>query len=616
MIAGEAGTAALTMPDGVRSMISTRLGQLGAQSRAILEVAAVAGSSFPSTVVSHALGLDLLAAELACEALVDGAQLLVRDSVTPWADGTVVGRYRFAHSLERTVALESVGADRRRELHRLVARCLEEGAATGDAADAVELAWHFECAGNGGDAVRYALAAARSALAASEPRVALDIVDHALDVLAGTAAGGAAREAELRTVRGLAARLAGDFSAAAGDLEAAADLARKARRRDLGVTALLHLSTVLFWLDRPACIQAALRARECSTGGSGATPAATGGVRLEDDARGASAALEAARRIGDHELAQLWRALGAPHAILRGDYAAACEDAAAGLRACLDARDAFHHMLCRLDLGWALFYAGRWGEALGLVLDGVEIATRNASERTLFSFEVLALWLHHHLHDRSGAAHFGRRLGVRAGALPLDPFTAEMVRSVSGLGEGRVEAFLRGTHHLAGVLAATGMATDWLLVLPMQVEALDLAVAGGNASAMSDEAARLEDLATVSNDPVHLALAARGRAEAALALGRLRQAETQLERAEEFQGALDAPVARHRVAQTAARLHGVRGRAGDEARAWDRAARALLGLARSLGDFAVARNRFLAAPAVTGVLREARRCGEVAASPE
>ena len=614
VVAAGAEKAAHRMPDGLRSMISRRLADLGPQGRAVLEAAAVAGDSFPAPLISRALQLDPLDAELACEALVDGAQLLLRDGVTPWAGGAGAGRYRFAHTLFRAVAMESMSAARRRELHRLAAACLQERAEAGSTAEAADLAWHLECAGDGTAAARYALAAARGALAASEPREALEIVDHALEVLARDAGGGAVVEAELRITRGLAARLAGDLPTASGELEKAVSLAQEAGRTDLAVTALLHRSTVLFWLDRPACIEAALQARECSAQ-SPPTPAVAGGVRLHDDARGAAAALEAARRIGDPELVQLWRALGAPHAILRGDYAAACEDAEAGVRACLDARDAFHHMLCRLDLGWALFYAGRWGESLALVLDGIDTAERNALDLTLFSFEVLALWLHRHLHDRAGAARYGRRLAERAGALRLDPLTGGVVRSVASLGEGETGPFLQGTHHVAGVLAATGMATDWLLVLPMQVEALDLAVAGGDAGTMDEEAARLADLAEVSGDPVHLALAARGRAEAALAEKNFRRADEWAERARVLLVALDAPGALQRVATTSARLHRLLGRAGDEAREWAAAARVFLRLARSLGEFAGARDRFLAAPAVSAVLREARRRGAALPRP-
>jgi hypothetical protein len=140
-VADRAALDALTLPDTVQGVVTSRIDRLSPQQQTALKIASVLGPAFTSTAVRElfpgqvtpdALGTDL-------EAMVT-LRLLVGD--TPSDNGR--GEYVFKHAITRQVTYDLMPFAQRRELHTAVAQHLE--AAGGDLDHAL-LAHHWSEAG-------------------------------------------------------------------------------------------------------------------------------------------------------------------------------------------------------------------------------------------------------------------------------------------------------------------------------------------------------------------------------------------------------------------------------------------------------------------------------------
>ena len=152
-------------------MVNQRLARLEPGTRAVLELAAVAGPEFETDVIREAGHLD--AAALA--AALDEA---VASGMIEEVPGHTLA-HRFAHELVRRALYDRLTAGRRAELHLRIAEALDERASDGSARALGDVAHHFAAAapiGGTDRAVEYSLlaaAAAMVALAFDEAAVAL-----------------------------------------------------------------------------------------------------------------------------------------------------------------------------------------------------------------------------------------------------------------------------------------------------------------------------------------------------------------------------------------------------------------------------------------------------------
>lgn len=205
------------LPHGIREVLLRRMARLSPPHVRILEVAAVAGTSFTVEMVASLSGTDHELVLALFEDLV-GAGLIDRES-------RVGGRYRFAHELTRAVAYGSLPPQRRQELHGATATALYEHGS--DAA----IAYHLLRAGpdRREEAVRHARRAARHAMGLLAYEEAAGFLEQALE--AGS--GHAEVRGELLVDLGEVRRGLGDREAAVTAFEAAADLAREAEAAGL-----------------------------------------------------------------------------------------------------------------------------------------------------------------------------------------------------------------------------------------------------------------------------------------------------------------------------------------------------------------------------------------------
>lgn len=105
----------IAMPDRVNALIMRRVVQLDAAEREMLQIAAVAGQRFNSSVLEAASGMSLMKVLKTLFRLEQKSQLILSHN----------GAYEFGHSKIREVLYAEVPQELRREYHRIIGTVLE-----------------------------------------------------------------------------------------------------------------------------------------------------------------------------------------------------------------------------------------------------------------------------------------------------------------------------------------------------------------------------------------------------------------------------------------------------------------------------------------------------------
>jgi tetratricopeptide (TPR) repeat protein len=231
----EPGTIPLGIPDGVRGAVKRRLAPLSRESTDLLEIAAVIGREFDSSVLRIAAGLDLVSM---LEALED-----------PIRHGLVIelprapSRFQFRHALIREVLYDGLSPAVRLSEHKRVGEAL---ASLSDAAPGryvAELAHHFLAAApcaDGDRFVEHGIRAARQAMARFAFEEAATLYERIIDALP-YAPPDERRRCELLLALGEAKEWTNDAGGSRAKFEEAASIARRLHATDLLVRAALGI---------------------------------------------------------------------------------------------------------------------------------------------------------------------------------------------------------------------------------------------------------------------------------------------------------------------------------------------------------------------------------------
>jgi tetratricopeptide (TPR) repeat protein len=211
----------LAVPPLVRDVLLRRVALLSAPARALLDVAAVAGSRTPLLVLAEVLGQDLAAVRGAA----DEAEAARFVTIT-------AQELRFAHDLVREAVVAELDAGERRRLHLAIGRVLREaGGPEATPAQVAEIAGHLVDAlpaGEPVEAAAAALAAGRQALGQHAPTDAVHHLERGLAALGGSGPSAAPVRTSLQLALGDARTVAGDRPGARQAYQAAAAGARAA----------------------------------------------------------------------------------------------------------------------------------------------------------------------------------------------------------------------------------------------------------------------------------------------------------------------------------------------------------------------------------------------------
>lgn len=226
------------LPETVLQLVEQEVRRLPEADQRLLEAASVLGYEFPDALVVAAAGLPPGDVEARCEDLARAGVYIVAHGEERWPDGTVAGRYAFAHDVCREVLYARLPPGGRARLHRAAGTRLAEAYAGDTRAVAGELAQHFVRAGDARQAVRFLREAAERAAERRAPKEAIEHVTSALALLGELPDGRdrAASELGLRTVLGTALIATEGWSSreAEAELLRARDLAEGLGRNELG----------------------------------------------------------------------------------------------------------------------------------------------------------------------------------------------------------------------------------------------------------------------------------------------------------------------------------------------------------------------------------------------
>lgn len=145
----------LPLPDSVRALIESRLGQLSPSTREWVAYAAVGGRQFDLDLICHASGMDE-------ESGLEAMEELLNLGILCEGEGPVRSDYQFVHHLVHDVAYTGIHHRRRKRIHRLIGEAMES--LYSDQLSLVgALAHHFEAGGEVEKAIQYhGMAAQRS----------------------------------------------------------------------------------------------------------------------------------------------------------------------------------------------------------------------------------------------------------------------------------------------------------------------------------------------------------------------------------------------------------------------------------------------------------------------
>jgi tetratricopeptide (TPR) repeat protein len=395
------GMVGFCVPDAVREAVEGRLSRLSPVARQVLEAGAVLGPSFTLEQAQRISGRSEMETMDGLDELV--ARQLLHEGST---------RHRFRHEVIRAAVYRSLGASRRRLLHRRSAEALEQLSTH----DLPALTRHFENGGEPARAALYSLEAARAAKAVFGHEEALRGLDRALKLLdqhAATAGGAEPTDASLRLrievlyERGWVYRLLGQMDAYTDDLEEEARLAET-----LGEPgALAHLRFRQAYAHRWFC----------RYGQAGAV--AEEGLALSREAGAPSIEARclreigvAARETGDYDAAQealeaaLTIASGLHDPVLelhimgnlstlylrQGEFERSLAMARAGLVRCVESGLDLERRIPLGDIGAASLAIGDLEQAQEALEESLEIS-RRISDRTQETFGLYHLgWLSMH----------------------------------------------------------------------------------------------------------------------------------------------------------------------------------------------------------------------------
>jgi tetratricopeptide (TPR) repeat protein len=604
-------SAALDLPDTLRSVIRRRLELLDEDDRQALQYGSVMGRELLSSVLARLLEADeaLLEERLARLARAHGLLELRGEEELP--DGSVALRYRFAHALDQAVLYEDLASRRRALLHGRVAEELTRLHGEASPRIAAVLALHRERGRDFPAAVQALAQAGDNASAVHALGEALGHYDHAILVVERLPA--AQRRAALlplRERRALTQHALGRFDVAIAEYQRLLEEARAEAAQREEWAALLGLCQSLFFARRIE--ELAVRAHEAlgaarSSGDPGHRLDALLAVaqvllaegRLRELEPVLAGMIEDARR-ARHDPALAWGLDFSGFALyFRGRYAESearfREARAVGARL----RDGFVVLASLMFTGLCRGYRGHLSEALACFAEGAEMGRLNADRVWLPRMLTHQGWVHRELQDFERARACHEEALRLARELPLDwASDAEPLLNLS------VERSRDGSANEADLAELERTAADawfgWLYAVRLANNLAQSALLQGDAALGRAHAERLLGLASELGADAYVLAAHHLLAQAALHASDLAQARAHLAEAvrllEEQPSALD----RWKVHATLGRFHRLAGDPVAALHAWREAAAGIDSIASQLDDEAL-RGRFLASAAVRAV---------------
>lgn len=594
------------VPETLRLLIEKQIARLAPEAQRLLEVASVLGREFTAPSVAAGLAEDALEVEECCDELVRKGQFLAAAALFTRPDKTQAARYRFTHSLYRSVLMDLVPEARRLRLHQRLGEWLERTYRDHAGVIDTQMAHHFEEARDHGRAIEHLRRAADRDVrnwahqeAAARLTRAVALIDH-LTPADAAATYPLLLDQLVRVRRGL-----GDLP---GTLESCDTLAAWARDHgEIGweARATLYRATVLAWVDSEGGHVASLQGmtltdrvddpllRANAQGHAAYWQLRLRGARVADLPI-VEAIVATARAAGDRDLLAQSAVMLAMLQLALSDSRTAARTAAEGIEIARDVGNAYMCLWSYYLRAAALVQLGEWGAALAAIDEGTRVGAPIEHRHFSSLLRSEAAALRAEAFDFAGAAaiargelqHEGLTDAARQGAL------FELAFALLGLGKLDEASATFAAPELSAT--AEGTAMPWAGRLRLRQGLARLRLARGALDRARDEAEALQALAAMADDPKPRAEAALLLAEIALEGGRPSDALAHLDEAQAALQGSELPLVEWRIAAASARAHDRQRRRAD-AQAARRRSTALVGrLADSLPPEHELRRSFLA----------------------
>ena len=232
-----------TLPARVEGVIGERVGRLDRSLRDLLRVASVEGKEFSAEVVAHVLGQDRRKVARRLGRELEGRHHIIEALGVSQEDSVRLSRYRFRHILIQHYLYMGLDEVERAYQHEAVGEALETLYGDQATAVAVQLARHFDAAGNREKAAVYLRHAGDQAWNAAALEEAARYFSDALDQWPAKDKAG---RAELQRLLGESQWVSGHTEDALESFQAACDLFEAVNDRK-GLGAVYRLIGRLYW---------------------------------------------------------------------------------------------------------------------------------------------------------------------------------------------------------------------------------------------------------------------------------------------------------------------------------------------------------------------------------
>jgi DNA-binding winged helix-turn-helix (wHTH) protein len=518
-----------SVPETLDQLIEAQFQQLTAVEQRVLRSASVAGDRFSVWAITTAVELEPATIEDVCEGLGERLQFLKPAGIHELQTGQISAHYEFRHSLYREVLYRRLSDVSRSKLHRILAQRLQAVCDPCEQELATELALHFEGGRDYEQAVRYLIIAAKNAAGRFAYRDSIEILTHALELVAKLSAkAGAELETQILESVGDAHFVLGAMATSADAYLAAASRANQAGLNAALVRALTCAMCPLGFIDPDRGIDVLDQAAKSSANFSDPllsahTQMLVATFRLvfdnwcPEDADLCSAADEASRSLGDSDAISFQQMTYAHVLVLRGHYREALEIYDADFFRADHVTDLIAHFIAQSGRTMALLRMGHLGEVLRIARAGKELAEKNGNSSLVYKFR--EAWLRMLAFDFAGARQICETLGdakveslagqqqtigrIAAGYMDLD-------RREYGLA---LEHFRQAAEHEA----AQKFFLRWVWRMTAELETANILLLSGNVASARFAADTFLQSALSTADPHLQALAWELKARVAMA---------------------------------------------------------------------------------------------------
>jgi predicted ATPase/DNA-binding winged helix-turn-helix (wHTH) protein len=397
---------------GLKHLLSLKTANLDKDDRQVLEAASVSAAEFATESLAAVLQRDVLEIEEACEDHLLHEQWLSPVGSQSWPDGSISESYRFWHQLYRQYFYETLSAARCRHYHLRFAERLLSGYQGKVSELASQLAYHFDAGGDFPRALAFSQEASDHAAQCFAYREAITHISKVIELSQKLDDS----EAQLAARKQRCAYLlaSGQLGETITEYQALIQTSQTLANPAVEIDATLGLADALFWVDRQACLQAGKQAVALSeshgdanaqihTKGKLAHFSSVVEAYQPAYAKDYEAAFQLAQSSNDAALQCVHYPRHLYYLIIRSQYQEASVLATSAMQVALDNGDAVSYLSCQFFHAWALFYQGKWGEALGIIDASLALAAKNEHGPWVAHFTLQKAWLLLQAADYKGA---------------------------------------------------------------------------------------------------------------------------------------------------------------------------------------------------------------------